>query len=84
MPLAEAKDVVVIGAAKSVNRLGVVAHGRQVAGSRRRHRLDHPDLHGVGVLHLVDQNVPEHPGLELATARETRWINRPHWMSRSS
>ena len=63
MPLGEFEDVVVVGPAEPVDRLGVVADGREIARAGRRDRLDHLDLNGVGVLHLVDQDVTEHPRL---------------------
>ena len=63
MPLGEPEDIVVVGPAEPVDRLGVVADGREVARAGRRDRLDHLDLNGVGVLHLVDQDVAKHPGL---------------------
>ena len=63
MALGKFEDVVVVGPAEPVDRLGVVADGREVARAGGRDRLDHVDLNGVGVLHLVDQDVPKHPRL---------------------
>ncbi len=63
MALGEFEDIVVVGPAEPVDRLGVVADGREVARAGRRDGLDHRDLNGVGVLHLVDQDVAKHPGL---------------------
>ena len=83
MPLGELEDVVVVGAAEPVDRLGVVADGREVARPGGRDRLDQGDLDGVGVLHLVDQDVAEHPALSSRCSGNSR-IKRPHWRSRSS
>ena len=63
MALGELEDIVVVGPSEPVDRLGVVADGREVARARRRDGLDHRDLNGVGVLHLVDQDVAKHPSL---------------------
>ena len=63
MPLGEFEDIVVVGPAKPVDRLGIIADRREIARARRRDGLDHRDLDGVGVLHLVDQDVAKHPGL---------------------
>ena len=57
MPVGEAEDIVVVGPAKPVDRLGVVADRREIARAGRRDRLDDLDLNGVGVLHFVDQHM---------------------------
>ncbi len=64
--LGEFQDVVIIGASEPIDRLGIVAHRCQVARAGRRDRLDHLDLNGVRILHLVDQNMLEHPTLKSA------------------
>ena len=63
MPLGKLEDVVVVGPAEPIDRLGVVADGREIARAGRRDGLDDLDLNGVGVLHLVDQDVAKHPRL---------------------
>ena len=50
---------------EAVNRLGVIPHGRQVPRSAGGNGLDDLDLKRVGVLHLVNQDVPEHARLVL-------------------
>ena len=61
--LGELEDVVVVGAPEPVDRLRVVADGRQVAGAGAGDRLDQRGLDRVRVLHLVDEDVAEHPPL---------------------
>ena len=63
MPLGEFEDIVIICATEPVNRLGVVADRGKVAGPGRRDRLDELDLDGVGVLHLVYQDMAKHSSL---------------------
>ena len=63
VPLGELEDVVVVRTPEAVDRLRVVADGRQVAAPRAGDGLDQGDLDGVRVLHLVDQDVAEHPPL---------------------
>ena len=70
MAVGELEDVVVVGASEPVDRLGVVADRREVARAGRRDRLDDLDLERVGVLHLVDEDVAEHPALFLQAVRE--------------
>ncbi len=59
VPFGEAEDVVIVRASEPVDRLGIVAHGREISGTRGGDRLDHIDLHGVGILHLIDEDVLE-------------------------
>ncbi len=63
VPLGELEDVVVVRPSEPVDRLGVVADGREVPRAFAGEGLDQVGLDGVGVLHLVDQEVPEHPRL---------------------
>ena len=63
MALGKFEDIIVVGPTKPVDRLCVVADGREVACARRRDGLDHTDLNCVGVLHLVDQDMAKHPTL---------------------
>ena len=59
MPVGELEDIVVVGAAEPVNRLGIVTDGREVACPGRSDRLYQLDLNDIGVLHFVDQDVAE-------------------------
>ena len=61
--LGELEDVVVVGAPEPVDGLRVVADGRQVARAGASDRLHERGLDRVGVLHLVDEDVAEHPPL---------------------
>ena len=70
MTLGELEDVVVVRPAEPVDRLGVVADGREVARPGRRERLDQGHLDGVGILHLVDQEVAEQSPLHRALVGE--------------
>ena len=60
VPLGELEDVVVVRPSKPVDRLGIIADGREVPCSFAGQGFDQVGLHGVGVLHLVDQDVTEH------------------------
>ena len=65
MPLGELENIVVVRAPEAVNRLGVVPHGRQIPRPARGDGLDDLDLKRIGVLHLVNQDMPEHARLVL-------------------
>ena len=65
MPFGETEDIIIVRASEPVDRLCIVAHGREIPRPRGGDRLDHLDLHGIGILHLVDEDVLE----RLAVAR---------------
>ncbi len=64
----EAQNVPIIGAAPAVNRLIGVAHAKNVVMGRRQ-VLNQVVLGNIGVLELVDQDMPEALGIFLADIR---------------
>ena len=77
MAIGEFEDVVVICAPESIDRLGVVAHGRQVPRSGRRDRLHDLHLQRTCILHLIDQDVAEQTRLLLLLVGEVTQEPQP-------
>ena len=66
MSFRELEDVVVVGTSEAVNRLCVVSDSRQIPRTCGGDRLDDRDLHRVGVLRLIDQDVTKPSPLDFA------------------